>query len=322
MKKILAIILLAVAPLTWAWQPTKPVEVIIAFSPGSVNETSFRATAKEVEQNTKAKFNVVYRAGAGGVIGTEELKDKPADGYSITVVSVPGIAAMDKVQVPEFGKGRSYTVDSFVYPTLIAQSPHAVISSANDPVKTPKDFIEVLKKEKVEVAAFGGSRLVYEELLARLKFKEGSDGVVRLDYKGPADALNDVAGGHLRFAIIPVSVVNSMYQAGKINIIALTGSHKIPQLPNVGTLSEAVPKFDVTGMWMLMLPAGAPSEVVEWYQKEFSTALKSKSVKDVFFDNLWSERLDLQNAKSAKEFMKAKDKEWQPLVDAAVSKLK
>ena len=64
------------------WQPTKPIEAIMAWTPGSVNELSFRVLAKEVEKNTGANFVIINRPGAGGVIGTEELSKKPADGYS------------------------------------------------------------------------------------------------------------------------------------------------------------------------------------------------------------------------------------------------
>jgi tripartite-type tricarboxylate transporter receptor subunit TctC len=73
---------------------------------------------------------------------------------------------------------------------------------------------------------------------------------------------------------------------------------------------------------MLMMPVNTPDDVVSWYQTEFSRALKSESVKSMFNDNLLSERPDLQTAKAAKSFIVSKDKEWQPLVDSAVQKIK
>lgn len=290
----------------------------MAWTPGSVNELSFRVLAKEVEKNTGAKFIIINRPGAGGVIGTEELSKKPADGYSVTNVSVPGIAAMDKVQVQ--GAGRSYTTDSFVYPTHIASSPFVIASHPNDPAKTPKQFLDSLKNDKVSIAASGGARLVYEGISARVKFPEGKDGVVRVDHKGPVDALVDVASGNVRYAIVPSLVANALYKDGRINIIALSAPPPMRQFPGIPLLDTALPNFNITGMWALMLPAGTPNDVVEWYTREFTKAMKSDEAKAIFYDNLLLERTDLQNPKSMGEWVKSREKQWQPLVDTVLIK--
>jgi len=319
MKKILVTLLLAVSASAFAqWQPTKPIEAIMAWTPGSVNELSFRILAKQVEQNTGAKFIIINRPGAGGVIGTEELSKKPADGYSVTNVSVPGIAAMDKVQVQ--GNGRSYTTDSFVYPTHIASSPFVIASHPNDPAKTPKQFLDSLKNDKVSIAASGGARLVYEGISARVKFPEGKDGVVRVDHKGPVDALVDVASGNVRYAIVPSLVANALYKDGRINIIALSAPPPMRQFPGIPLLDTALPNFNITGMWALMLPTGTPNDVVEWYTREFTKAMKSDEAKAIFYDNLLLERTDLQNPKSMGEWVKSREKQWQPLVDTVLIK--
>jgi len=310
--------LLVASSLVHAWEPTKPIEAIMAWTPGSVNELTFRVLAKQVEQNTGAKFIIMNRAGAGGVIGTEELSKKPADGYSVTNVSVPGIAAMDKVQVQ--GNGRSYTTDSFVYPTHIASSPFVIASHPNDPAKTPKQFLDSLKNDKVSIAASGGARLVYEGISARVKFPEGKDGVVRVDHKGPVDALVDVASGNVRYAIVPSLVANALYKDGRINIIALSAPPPMRQFPGIPLLDTALPNFNITGMWALMLPAGTPNDVVEWYTREFTKAMKSDEAKAIFYDNLLLERTDLQNPKSMAEWVKSREKQWQPLVDTVLIK--
>lgn len=296
------------------WQPTKPIEAVMAWTPGSVNEISFRVLAKEVEKNTGAKFIITNRPGAGGVIGTEELSKRPADGYSVTNVSVPGIAAMDKVSVP--GDGRSYTVDSFVYPTHIASSPFVVVAKAGDPVKTPKQLVEALKTEKVTIAASGGARLVYESIAATVTFKD----TIRVDHKGPVDALTDVAGGHVRFAIVPSVVANPFYRDGRLQVVALSGNTPLAQMPEALPMETAIPNFNVSGMWALMLPTGTPKDVIDWYNKEFTKALKSEEVKAIFYDNLLLENKALQNPVSMKNWVKNREKQWQPLVDTVLSK--
>jgi tripartite-type tricarboxylate transporter receptor subunit TctC len=315
MKKLL-LSLLMVPMLSHAWEPTKPIEALMAWTPGSVNELTFRVLATEVEKNTGAKFVITNRGGAGGVIGTEELAKRPADGYTVTVVSVPGIAAMDKIQVPT----KVYTTDSFVYPMHIASSPFVIVSHPKDPANTPQKFVETLKNEKVSIAASGGARLVYEAISARVKFPEGTAGVIRIDHKGPVDALTDVAGGHVRFAIVPSLVANAFYKDNRVNVIALSGPPPMRQMPKVQLLDTALPGFNISGSWALMLPAGTPAEVVEWYTKNFKIALHADAPKAIFYENLLLERSDLHNPTAMKNWLKTNEKQWQPLVDRVLTK--
>ena len=316
LRKLICGSLLVLSSTAFAqWKPVKPIEVIIGFAPGSVNETSFRALAKEVEQNTGAKFIVVNKGGAGGVIGTQELAGRPADGYSVSNVSVPGISAMDKISVPE---NRNYTTDSFVYPTHIASSPFVVVANTKDTVSNAKQFVDVFKTEKITIAASGGARLPYESLYARLGIT--GDSIVRVDHKGPVDALVDVAGGNVRFAIVPSVVAFPLHKDGKVKIVATTSS-QLSQLPEVKTLDSVVPGINVGGVWALMLPANTPKEIVDWYTTEFVKAMKSESAKKFYNDNLLNERPDLQNPESMKSWVKSRETQWQPLVTNILSKI-
>jgi tripartite-type tricarboxylate transporter receptor subunit TctC len=315
MKKLLTALLMVPA-LAFAWTPEKPVEAIIGFGPGSVNEVIFRTLSKEVEKNTKALFTVINKGGAGGVIGTEELSKRPADGYSVTMVSVGGLVAMDKVTVP--GEGRSYTTDSFVYPLHGAVAPFVIIANPADKVNTPAKFVEALKKEPLVISASGGARLVFEELNQRVKFTQDKDHVVRIEHKSPQDTLNDVAGGHVRFGIIPAGVAYSFYKDNRVAVVAVTSLKAIPQI-KADPISTALPKFDVTADWGLMLPKGTPADVVQWYVTEFGKAFASPEVKTVFENSLLQEVPGLHTPQTFGAFIKAKEKEFKPLVDAVLS---
>jgi tripartite-type tricarboxylate transporter receptor subunit TctC len=319
MKKLLIGLLMAPV-IAMAWEPTKPVEGLIGFGPGSINDTVFRVLSKEVEKNTKATFTVLNRAGAGGVIANEELSKRPADGHTVSVVSVGGVAAMDRVTVP--GEGRTYTTDSFTYPMHLAVSPFVIIANTKDPVNTPAKLVEALKKDKVTISAAGGARIVYEELKARVKFKEGTDSVVRVEHKSPTDTLNDVAGGHCQFGIIPAGIANSFYQDKRIAIVAVTGLKKFAPYPDVQPMSVAVKDFDVTADWGLMMPKGTSQEVINWYVKEFSRALNAPEVKTVFENSLLQTNPALHTADKFGNFVKSKEREYKPLVDTILDNRK
>ena len=316
MKKLLATLLLLLPALAFAWEPTKPIEVLIGHSPGTVNEIVFRALAAEVEKNTKATFVVINRPGVGGAISAVEISKKPADGYFANMISVPGIVAVDKIAMPN----KEYTTDSFVYPFDAAQSSFAIVANIKNPVSTPKQWIESMKNDKVSISANGGARLAYEMINIKLNLNEGPTGVVRVDHKGPVDAVTDVVGGNVTYAIVPALVANTFYQGGRVKIIATTGLKPVTQFPGAPTLNTVIPKFEVYANWGLILPAGTPADVIDWYNKEFNKALKLDSIRTLYANNLLEET-PYTSPKSYETYVRSLEKQLAPLVDAVLSKM-
>ena len=309
-NKIFAIIALMLPALAFAWQPTKPVEAVIGFTPGSANEILFRAAAAEVTKNTGVTFVVTNKPGAGGVIGTEIFNKMPADGHSVLAMSLTGAYAMDKVAVPA---GRNYTVDSFVYPVYLANNPFSIIANVNDPVSSPKQLIDSLKTEKSTFSASGGARLVFESIQSQTRFPLGTNGVVRVEHKGPRDALMDVMGGHVRYAVMPLSISVEMYRAGKVKIVAL--SSRSAQLPELRTLGEVLPGINIAAHWGLALQKDVPADVLEWYNLEFTKALKSNSVTELYKSQLFALDPALETPSAMLKWMKTNNTQYQPLVD-------
>ena len=313
--KRLAAILTIVPAMAFAWQPSKSVEVVIPFAPGSANEVLFRVTSQEVTKNTGVVFNITYKPGAGGVIGNEYFSKLPADGHSVLVASINGIVAMDRVAVPS-EQNRTYKPDSFVYPIHLAETSFAVLTHPSDPVSTPAQLVEVLKNEKVSLAASGGARLIYEELANRIKFKQGADGVQRIDHRGPSLAVADVLGGHVRFAVVPISVVAELYQDKKLKIIAVTGKKKVPAFPEIATLNSMLPGFDINSEWALALQKDVSTSVVQWYQTEFTKAYSSPALKELFKKQQFEINASLNTPAAIGAYMKKQTQDWKPLIDS------
>jgi tripartite-type tricarboxylate transporter receptor subunit TctC len=321
-KKIIATVFVSITMIAHAqtWQPSKPIEAVIGFTPGSANEILFRALSKDVEANTKAKFVVVNKAGGGGVLGTEYLGKQPADGYTVAMITVAGIAAMDKIAVPD-AANRSYTTDTFVYPLVAALAPYVIVAHPRDDVSTPQQFVDVLKKDKVAFSASGGARLVYEMLLSRVKFVEGNNGVIRVEHKGPVNTLTDIAGGHVRFGVVPASVAFPFYRDNRVKIIAVSTARSIPQIPDAKPLSTVLPGFDVPASWGLALHKNTPPEVVQWYVTEFAKSARSEETRKIYETNLFQFEPGLTNIKSSGDYIKAQEKLYQPLIDNVLKQI-
>jgi len=267
-----------------AWEPKKgsTIDVIIPFPSGAGNEMIFRAVAGTVENNTGVKFNIISKPGAGGAVGTELFKSQPADGQHIAVLSIGGLAAMDKTS-EDYQKRKPYTVDSFTHVLQLGYSPAVIIAHPSDPVNNMQQLINVLLTERTTLGhSGGGGRLAFEVLASRINLDEKNKFFTRVEYKGPAQTVPDIIGKQVRFGVLPLAVARSFHQAGQIKIIGSSSANKIADLPQVSTFSSVVPGIDVPIAFGLTLPANAKPEVVEWYRKEFSKALQAAEVKANF----------------------------------------
>lgn len=310
-KKILALLAtsLAFAGSAQAWQPTKPIEVVIGFAPGSGNEIVFRALATEVEKNTGAKFVVITKPGAGGTIATKQLLTEKPDGHTVVMAIGEGIPVQDKISVPDPAV-LGYTVNDFTYIIAPAVNQYAVIANGADPINSTRDLVQALGKDKMSFGAGGGARLPYEVLKQRTPFGD----IVRVQHQGPVPVVTDIAGGHIRLAIIPSTVANRFTGDGKVKIVALTGNKRLAQIANVPALGETFPGYNVITTWGLIGPKGMPADVVEWYVREFNRALKSDSVKKFWELNLLEVNDKLLTSAGFTEYVRQTEKQYSNVV--------
>lgn len=288
MKKFLTAIIAAVAVLTssvaWAWQPTKPVTVLIGFAPGSGNEMSFRAVAQEVERTTGVSFVVVNQPGADAALSLNNLVAARPDGYTINIASQQGTWVMADVISRDIIR---FTPDSFEYTVNIAKSPLALIAPVDSPINTPQEFLKLIETtNKPVTVAVGASshKLAYEYVMNNTKARR--DMVAAASYKGPAPAGQDVAGKHVDFGIIPAAVAYGLVKAGKVKYIGIFGEQKLDKIPEVPLMQSVIPGANVYAGWGILLPKGTPPEVVKWYTDNFVRAIRSETAQRFFNENL------------------------------------
>ena len=284
MKQILATLLLCASASAWAWQPSKPVTVLIGFAPGSGNEMSFRAVAQQVEKTTGAAFVVVNQPGADAAISLNNLVAARPDGYTINVASQQGTWVMADVISKDIIK---FTPESFEYTLNIAKSPLALIAPVDSTVNTPQEFVRLIESgtKQVNIAVGASShKLAYEYVMAHTRAKK--DTVVAINYKGPAPAGVDVAGGQVDFGIIPAAVAYNLVKAGKVKYIGLFGEQRLNRIPDVPLMNTVVPGANVYAGWGILLPAGTHSDIIKWYHEYFLRAIRTPEATKFFAENL------------------------------------
>ena len=298
MKKILVAMLLIPA-LAFAWEPTKPIMSFVGYGPGSGNEICFRGVAAEIERtNPKVSFVVQNMPGSDGVISTNHTTKLPPDGLSLNVTG----------NLSTYVTNEAFDAQAIRYkyeelnPILsCGTSPQVIVAHPSSKVNNAKDFVKYIKNPYKNVNIAIGSNVQY--LIFGLVMDIGNgdrEKVKHIMYRGPMQALMDTVGGQTEFGMMPLSVAAQMIKSGKVKFIAVTGDKRHPQFPDVPKISEYLPGVEVMAMWNITLPKDTPQEIVDWYVKTFSTAIKSDNVKKYFDDNYISMPPDLDPVSSRK----------------------
>ena len=284
MKKLLALLLL-VPILAFAWQPTKPITVIFPNGPGAGNEISFRIVADMIEKNTGAKFVSEYKPGADGNIATNYFNTVANDGYTISVPACNSQWVTAEIWYPQMIK---YNIFDFEPVANIAKSPLAFWAHPSSKVNTPEELINEIKAKQRQInfaIGGGGHKLAVEYLTTKLNVP-GGDRAETAMYKGPAQALVDVIGGHVEFGVTPVAVGWPHVQTGKLKLIGIANEYPLEGLEKAPLMKTVAPGLFIHGCWNIVLPKGTPADVQAWYHEQFVPAIRSSEAAEKFTENM------------------------------------
>ena len=279
MKKILTLILATTCVLAQAWEPARPVTVIVGNTPGAGNELAFRKLA-EIVQQTNPKFVYVVNniPGADSVIAQNKFLTEPADGYTVNLPSHMSTYVTNDIWEKKIKK---FQYNDFTDVLTMGKSPLVLVAGTKSSVNTPQEFVKLINTttKPISVAVGGGAhRTAFEYLME--KGHGNRDMVKPIKFNGPAPAVASVAqyDGTIgtEFGIMPIAVAKPLVDAGRVRAIGFTGTRKMPQFPNVPLLRDVAPGIRIYAAWSLELPKGTPQEVADWYQQKFSAAVRSK----------------------------------------------
>lgn len=255
--------------------PSKSVHIIVPYPAGGGVDVLTRTLGEVVAKQWGQSVVVENRPGAGGVIASQAVVTSPADGYTLIMVA-SGHATNPLL----YAKIPYDTFKDFTPVSLLASSPNILLVRADSPYKTLADLISAAQAKPGSLsfahAGNGTSTHLAGELLKSLAKVD----LTAIPYKGGAPAINDLLGGQ-----IPMSFNNGpesvgQLQAGTVRALAVTTADRAPFLPQVPSMSEAVPGYDTGVWWGLLGPAGIPPDVLAKLSRDFVAALNTDAVKE------------------------------------------
>lgn len=313
MKKLLLSVLFFISSTVMAWEPQQPIKATVGFAPGSGNELSFRGFSAFVEKaNPKVTFVIENRPGADGVVAMNEFVTKPNDGYHLYVPSHQGIW----VTAEYFNKQAvRFTLDDFEYGLSLARSPLAIIVNEKSDVYSVPDLIKKLlttQKPITFAAGSGAHKLAFNYMAFQVPFNK--ELVKTVGYKGPAQATQDVAGGHVEFGIVPIAVAAPVAKGGKVRILALCSEQKLDGFEDTPLMKTYIPGMNVYAGWGIIFPKGTRKEIIDWYAKNFANAINSKEGQEFMRNNYMFSPKKERSPEGFKSAMTDLRKQWIPII--------
>jgi tripartite-type tricarboxylate transporter receptor subunit TctC len=306
-KKILAAALL-LPTLALSWQPTKPITVVTPYNPGSGNEMAFRAVSAQLERQG-FNFIIEHRPGADGNVGMNHFARQPADGYTI---AVPACQSTFVAADIHYSHMITYVPMELSLITNIGKSPLAFVASSTSSVNSVDQLIKEVRSGNRDINFAVGSaahQLAFEYFVDQTG--ANTDRVKSVPHNGPLPAVTAAAGGHTEFAIVPTAVANTLLPSGKIKILGIAGEQKLSAFPDTPLMKDSVPGLNVYACWNIVLPAGAPQAVVDWYTNAFIPALNSEEYRRWADANMVTVDRNAQGPDRLRRDMQALRAQWQ-----------
>ena len=286
MKQLLLLLLL-VPVMVLAWEPTRPVTVVIGNAPGAGNELAFRKLAQIINRtNKKIMFVVENRAGADSVIAMNHLMQVAPDGHTIGAFNHMSQYVTQDIWQRDI---KRYEYNSFEDVLTIGKSPLVLVAISTSTVNTSDEFVTLLRttQHPVFIAVGSGAHRITLEYLM-LKTQGNRNLVKHIQFNGPAQALNSVASaaGGTEFGIMPLAIARPLIETGRVRAIGITGDRKVAQMPNVPLLQKIAPGINVFAAWNLVLPPRTERAIVDYYADLFARAINTTEYQEWMDQNL------------------------------------
>jgi tripartite-type tricarboxylate transporter receptor subunit TctC len=256
--------------------PTRNVEIIVSYGPGGSTDIIARIVAQRLQEQLGQSFVVLNRPGAGGTIGMQAAMRAAPDGHTLY-----NSYTAEAVIVPHISKSAKYSVAEDFEPIAVTGLvPVVLMVSKNIKANNLQEFIAEMRANPGK-HSFGGGNGSPPHVMGAWMNKLKGLVLTHVPYRGGAQGINDVIGGHIDMFYGGVAAGKTAIDSGGVKALAVTGEARSKALPNVPTFKEAgVPEFELASWTVLLAPKGTPPDIVTLLKNETAKALDDPKVRE------------------------------------------
>lgn len=291
--------------------PAKPIRLIVPFAPGGPNDVIGRVVAQKLSELLGQTVVVDNRAGAGGAVGTALVGTAAPDGYTILISGTSSLAIN-----PSLYKTLPYDpLKDFAPVSLVGTAPSLLVMNPSVPVKTVKDLIALARAKPGQINYASGGigsapHLAGELLNAMAKIK-----MVHITYKGGGPSLTAVMAGEAHLFMGGLSAAMPPVKDGRLRGIAVTSPKRSQFIPDVPTIAESLPGYDVVNWYAIFAPAATPKPIIARLNNEIVKALAAPEIRKRFTDLALD--ADTSTPEALGAYHRSEIKKWAQVVQTA-----
>lgn len=239
--------------------PERPVRMLVGFAPGGGADTAARPVAQRLADVLGQQFVVDNRPGAGGNIATEIAARSTPDGYTLLVGTIAALAINPSI----YEKLGFDPVRDFSPITNMASSINVLVVHPSVPAKTVKELIALARSRPGQLNYASAGPGSSQHLAAALLNTLAKVDTVHVPFRGSPPALAGLIAGEIAFMLPTLTSALPHIQNGRLRALAVTGPTRSVELPNVPTVAESLPGFDVVSWWGVVAPANIPRPALD-----------------------------------------------------------
>ena len=257
--------------------PNRPIHIIIPLAAGNSIDNGVRIITQKITQNSGMQFVIESLPGAAGSIGADKVAKAAPDGYTLGVFNDSILTMVPNIQT----KITWDPIKDFSPITMAGKIELGLIVAPSNPANSAADLIAFAKKNPGKLNYGSGGNGSPQHIAMALFNSQAGTSMTHVPYKGIMQAATGVAGGEVDLALIAVSSLKGLSEAGKLKFIGVASQQRLAQFANTPTISESgLPGFEFTAWFAFMAPQGTPKPIIQLINSEVKKALSDKDVRE------------------------------------------
>ncbi len=291
--------------------PAKPIRIVVPFPAGGIADLYARLIGGRLSESWKQPVVIENRTGAGGNIGADAVAKSAPDGYNL----VMGSFGTHAVNVSLFSSMPYDPVKDFAPIALVLEAEGLLVLHPTVPAQSVLDLIAYARAHPGRLTFASAGMGTASHLAGELFKSMASVEMTHVPYKGNVPAITDLLAGQtsLLFATMPTVLPHA--KAGKLRAIATIGARRSAATPELPTVAEALPGFEVNNWIGLFAPAGTPPDIVRRWNAEVNRFMQSPEIKQRMVNE--GAAFTANTPEQFGEFVKSEIAKWAPVVKAS-----
>ncbi len=258
--------------------PSRPIRLVIPFSPGGATDVPGRLITQKLAESFGQQIIVDNRPGAGSAIGSDIVARAQPDGYTLLLTGTPFSVIPALYPNLPFDPARDFA------PVMqVALAPNVLVVHPSLPARSLKELIALARAQPGQINYASGGTGGAQHLFASLLLTMAKINLTHIPYKGSGPATADLLGGHVKVGLPGITIVIPHAKAGRLVPLAVTSAKRAPQIPEVPTIDEAgVPGYDAAVWFGIFAPRGTPAAVITRLYQAIERVIRLPEVESAY----------------------------------------